>query len=98
MKIVWWIIGLAIGWYIFFGSSNNTSNRKYIRESFKNGRTIEVPIDESITRDTWECTGDCSGHNAGYEWAADKGITDPDDCGGRSQSFVEGCEAYANEN
>jgi hypothetical protein len=26
------------------------------------------------------------------------GITDPDDCGGNSQSFVEGCQAYAEEN
>jgi len=44
------------------------------------------------------CIGDCSGHNAGYEWAEDKGITDPDDCGGNSQSFIEGCQSYAEEN
>lgn len=50
-----------------------------------------------ITRDNWECTEDCSGHEAGYEWAEDKGISDPYDCGGKSQSFIEGCEAYANE-
>lgn len=43
------------------------------------------------------CTYDCSGHDAGYEWASDKGIDDPDDCGGNSQSFIEGCEAYAEE-
>ena len=23
------------------------------------------------------CTGDCSGHEAGYEWAVEQGITDP---------------------
>jgi len=50
-----------------------------------------------ITRDNWECTEDCSGHEAGYDWAEEKGISDPDDCGGNSQSFIEGCEAYANE-
>lgn len=44
------------------------------------------------------CTVDCSGHEAGYQWAADKGITDPDDCGGKSWSFIEGCRAYAEEN
>jgi hypothetical protein len=41
------------------------------------------------------CTDDCSGHEAGYKWAEDKEITDPDDCGGDSNSFREGCVAYA---
>jgi hypothetical protein len=44
-----------------------------------------------------ECTEDCSGHDAGYEWAANKGITDPYECSGNSTSFIEGCEAYAEE-
>ena len=56
-----------------------------------------IGVDDTITRDNWECTGDCSGHEAGYEWADEKGITDPSDCGGKSGSFIEGCEAYANE-
>lgn len=50
-----------------------------------------------ITSDNWSCTGDCSGHEAGYDWASENGITDPYDCDGKSQSFIEGCEAYANE-
>lgn len=40
------------------------------------------------------CTVDCSGHKAGYDWAAKKGINNPDDCGGKSSSFIEGCKAY----
>lgn len=43
------------------------------------------------------CTVDCSGHEAGYEWAEEKGISDPYDCDGNSQSFIEGCESYAEE-
>lgn len=43
------------------------------------------------------CTEDCGGHEAGYAWAEEKGIADPDDCGGNSWSFVEGCQAYAEE-
>ena len=43
------------------------------------------------------CTVDCSGHEAGYAWAEDRDITDPDDCGGKSWSFEEGCRAYAIE-
>lgn len=45
----------------------------------------------------YACTVDCSGHEAGYTWAEGRGIEHPDDCGGRSQSFIEGCQAYAEE-
>jgi hypothetical protein len=41
------------------------------------------------------CTVDCDGHEAGYAWAEEHGIEDPDDCGGKSWSFEEGCRAYA---
>ena len=30
--------------------------------------------------------------------AEDNDINDPDDCGGNSNSFIEGCESYAEEN
>lgn len=45
----------------------------------------------------YSCTSDCSGHEAGYAWAEEQGISDPDDCGGNSLSFEEGCRAYAEE-
>lgn len=40
------------------------------------------------------CTVDCSGHEAGAEWAEQNGIDDPDDCGGNSNSFIEGCRTF----
>lgn len=43
----------------------------------------------------YECTKDCSGHRAGYAWAEKKGVAHPSQCTGKSQSFVEGCKAYA---
>lgn len=46
----------------------------------------------------YRCTDDCSGHEAGYQWAEDNNIIDPDDCGGNSPSFVDGCIAWAEEN
>jgi hypothetical protein len=46
----------------------------------------------------YDCIGDCSGHEAGYQWAEDNDINNPDDCGGNSNSFIEGCESYAEEN
>ncbi|GAB2493119.1 hypothetical protein GCM10027084_02230 [Pseudoxanthomonas sangjuensis] len=45
----------------------------------------------------YPCTADCGGHEAGYQWAEAHDIEDPDDCGGNSQSFIEGCEAYTEE-
>jgi len=47
------------------------------------------------------CTSDCSGHQAGYDWAEEKGIDDVDDCdtagdNSNSPSFAEGCKAYVN--
>jgi hypothetical protein len=35
-----------------------------------------------------------TGHYAGYEWAEEKGSGF---CGGSSQSFIEGCEEYENQ-
>ena len=43
------------------------------------------------------CTEDCSGHEAGYAWAEAKGIDDPGDCRGKSQSFIEGCQDFAEQ-
>lgn len=43
------------------------------------------------------CTVDCGGHEAGYAWAEEHGIDDPDQCGGNSWSFIEGCQSYAEE-
>ena len=43
-----------------------------------------------------------SGHQAGYDWAEEKGIDDEDDCEqagdhSNSPSFAEGCKAYVDE-
>ena len=45
----------------------------------------------------YTCTQDCSGHEAGFAWAQENGIADASGCGGNSQSFIEGCEAFAEE-
>jgi hypothetical protein len=47
--------------------------------------------------DANDCTQDCSDHDLGYAWAQKEGIADPSDCGGNSQSFIEGCMQYASE-
>jgi hypothetical protein len=54
--------------------------------------------DESRFFHGYRCTVDCSGHEAGYKWAEDHDIDDVDNCGGNSQSFIEGCQAWVEEN
>jgi hypothetical protein len=48
----------------------------------------------------YDCTVDCSGHAAGYKWAEQHDISDPNDCPlpNNSPSFQEGCMAYAEGN
>lgn len=46
--------------------------------------------------DTSRCTDDCSGHDAGWQWAQDNDVTDSSECSG-SGSFADGCEAYVEE-
>ena len=46
----------------------------------------------------YECTIDCSWHQAWYNWAERKDIDNVDDCGGNSQSFIEWCWAYVENN
>lgn len=47
----------------------------------------------------YECTEDCSGHEAGYAWAEEQGVSDGEKCDAagdhsNSPSFAEGCHAY----
>lgn len=49
----------------------------------------------------YDCTQDCSGHEAGYKWAEEHDIDNEDDCEmagdtSDSPSFAEGCKAYVN--
>lgn len=48
----------------------------------------------------YTCTDDCSGHEAGYEWAEEHDITqdDVDSYYGGSNSFQEGMQSYVDEN
>ena len=59
--------------------------------------SLSVSVATTQTFHGYPCTVDCSGHEAGYEWADREGIEDPDDCGGNSDSFIEGCQAWAEE-
>lgn len=59
--------------------------------------TYSAPEYRMRTFQGYTCTSDCSGHEAGYEWAEAHGLDDPNDCDGNSESFIEGCRSYAEE-
>lgn len=52
----------------------------------------------AATFDGDTCLGDCSGHQAGYDWAEQNGIDDESSCSTPSTSFNQGCESYIEEN
>ena len=77
-----------------------TTSKSVLVESAQSNITLNFAPDQS--RDAqifhvYTCTSDCSGHLAGYEWAEKKDIDDADACTGNSQSFIEGCETYVEE-
>ena len=43
----------------------------------------------------YACGGDCSSHEDGYSWASAHQISNPRDCRGTSETFIEGCLAFA---
>ncbi|MGX5805345.1 hypothetical protein ACWGS9_29525 [Bradyrhizobium sp. Arg314] len=59
--------------------------------------SVTAPASAQETFHGYDCTDDCSGHEAGYDWAARNDITDERDCDNDSRSFNEGCQAYVEE-
>lgn len=45
---------------------------------------------------SFDCTDDCSWHEAGYNWAESKDISQESDCDNWSNSFTEWCLFYVN--
>lgn len=99
-------IGLGIVLVLMW--ANTTPSTNYASDTADTSTTenlprsyvSDTPSAESapITSSNWDCTSDCSGHEAGYNWASDNGICDTEYTDGNSDSFNEGVQAYANEN
>jgi hypothetical protein len=45
----------------------------------------------------YPCRNSCLDHVAGYRWAQENGVNDPDSCDGLSAEFIEGCRIYAEQ-
>ena len=90
-KLIFGLVILGVLFLIFHDSDTPTPSVS----------STETPTPTSDTFAGNDCTGDCSGHEAGYNWAEEHSIDDEDACdtaGDRSNSpsFAEGCKAYVN--
>jgi hypothetical protein len=81
--------GLGILVFLYFTFINNKKSNSVNKKSVKQSECYVVPNPAP-----WNCKEDCSGHQAGYNWAANKNMHNSMDCAGNSQSFIEGCEYY----
>lgn len=43
----------------------------------------------------YRCGADCALHQKGYQWGLLHKVSDPRDCQGTSEEFIEGCLAFA---
>lgn len=100
-----WVIVIALicgGYYLFADNndleseSNSEFSSSYV--SSKNSDFEEEYEPEPVTFNGYDCIDDCSGHEAGYNWAEENSIYDEYDCNGNSNSFNEGCISYVEEN
>jgi hypothetical protein len=91
---IFWIM-LAIAALIYW--SNSDDHRSQASSAKAEAYSDNGGADGSGTFHGEPCTVDCSGHQAGYDWAEEHDIVDEDNCGGNSESFIEGCKAYVRE-
>ena len=95
--IVWAIVGLVV---VIFYFGNQSGEMEHPVNSVSEPTSDTGNPDRSPnTFAGYECTQDCSGHEAGYAWAEEHDITDGDACDAagehsNSPSFAEGCRAY----
>jgi len=95
-KWIWGTIFVLVIYNLIF-KSNESTQPPLSSTSLTTTTTISnYPV--AKTFGSYECSQDCSGHQAGYDWAELQGIDDEDDCHGNSESFIEGCKAYVEEN
>ena len=101
--VVWVVILLSIGGGVGFhfgeraGMVKGRDQWAKIAVAVRENQERQALREGGGTFHGYPCLGDCSGHQAGYTWAEERAINDADECGGNSQSFIEGCKAYANE-
>ena len=95
-RLFWIVVGLVIFYNIFL-KEDKKPNVIY-QTTTSPSYTPSTNYDSEHSFGNYNCTVDCSGHEAGYKWAEDNMIDDEDDCSGNSLSFIEGCQQYVEDN
>src|SRR5690348_8954268 len=85
-QIVSVLVAVAVVW--FFSANKNADEEPAPAPQPRASSTYS----SNLEFHGYSCTQDCSGHEAGYDWAERRDITDEDDCTGNSESFIEGCK------
>ena len=96
-------VGLAIGLFLLAsGDLDQAQQIRALRSTIRNSMTPVTRLSEAAPgQDSWlefmdkPCEQDCSGHLAGWHWAAKRGVVKYAQCdGSNSTSFAEGCRTY----
>ena len=102
-----WVFAILMVLFLSSCSEKEKITENYLPETIETAQeNYQAPV-EDLTEDQLEeaqqqnvdaatnnCTDDCSGHQAGYEWAQDNSVSSESDCDGKSDSFNEGCVNY----
>ncbi len=105
----WVIWTAAVGWWVFLILLCSSTNPQPVVELPRGPVELErdrvVPYDNPANLQQqpllasfggYPCAGrDCDRHAAGYRWAIEHGVTNPDNCDGISAAFIEGCRVFA---
>lgn len=97
---------IFFGWLFLSGSSHTSSNTDSTSDynsSSQDASDSEEDNTEPLEFHGYDCTDDCSGHEAGYDWADEKDICSEYESGDEysgsySNSFNKGVTAYIEEN
>jgi len=92
---VWIVLGI-VAVCGFFGAfdGNDTSANSTPPSSYRSSTYDDYDTESARVSEPENPYDEGSGHSAGYEWAEENDVSD---CGGNSQSFIEGCEEYLSE-
>ncbi|UYZ74821.1 hypothetical protein LP123_05690 [Moraxella bovis] len=98
---VFGLVALMLIGYLYIKEQNEQEAREiYIsaKQTYINIEQDELYKKSYLdVEDGSDCSQDCSGHEAGFEWAKENHPKDVSDCHSHSQSFLEGCEAFLAE-
>lgn len=93
----WLVVGLIVLAGIYYAAHSDEQGQASSAASYSSSASDDSDSPSEPQFHGYDCTVDCSGHEAGYKWAEEHGIDDEDDCRGNSQSFIEGCQAYVRQ-